>query len=81
MITDPSAWLRIRSFAQAIVEHPAHLKIAEQAAAAINRKAETAFTQLRWHLAVAYASGYLQGWNTARRVSGDNPPPPSPGGD
>lgn len=67
---------QIQNFARALLEHPAHLQIAEQAARAINRKAETAFTNLRWHLALAYASGYVQGWNTARKTSGDSIPPP-----
>jgi hypothetical protein len=76
MLADPTTMRRIQNFARAVVDHPAHLQIAHQAAVAINRRASTAFTQLRWHLALAYASGYVQGWNTARKTSGDTPPPP-----
>lgn len=69
---------RVRAIAQAVVDTPAHLKIAEAAARAINRTAEGAFGALRFHLAMAYAYGYVQGWNMARERRGDAPPIPEP---
>lgn len=68
----------VRAIAQAVVDDPAHLKIAEAARSAINRTAAGAFNALRFHLAMAFAYGYVRGWNEARDHRGDAPPIPKP---
>lgn len=69
----------VRAIARAVLNDPAHRRIVEIARQAINRKAETAERELAWHLAQAYAHGYVRGWGTARERRGDTPPPPTPG--
>ena len=66
----------VRAIARGVLNHPAHRRIVEIARQAINRKAETAERELAWHLAQAYAHGYVRGWSTAREQRGDAPPPP-----
>jgi hypothetical protein len=67
---------RVRAIAGGILNTPAFRGVVEVARKAINRRAEGAEAVLAWHLAQAYAWGYVQGWDTARTQRGDAPPPP-----
>jgi hypothetical protein len=76
VITGPGDYRLAREITAVVVETQAHLNVAERARTAINRTARGGFAALRYHLAMAYAYGYIHGWHKARTQRGDAPPVP-----
>jgi hypothetical protein len=62
--------------AREVMASPAHRPIVERAVKRIGPMSAQGLEALRFHLAYAYAQGYLLGWNRARRERADLIPPP-----